>query len=300
MSKILHTVLIALLFTSLCYAQEFSMTDQGNQWAIRWFDNHCGNQDPNDPDYYECDETGVYAFRINGEIIINNTTYAILGGSTFIRQEEGIVYQYVESLGEIILYDFTLEVGDTIEIDSNSNCFGDENNNNLADVIDVSTQFIAGRDRKVITFDLIYSSNLSNNIQWIEGMGSANNPLYSTLFLCDFVEVLECFNNGEEIFSFSQSSEEICDSLLSVSEISRLEVSLVPNPVTDQSTLTINSLQNGTTITFYTLLGQFIHQKELTSNTTLVSRSNFPSSGIYFYQIQQQGQILDTQKIIVK
>lgn len=299
MNKILHTTLVFLLFTSVFYAQDFSMTDQGNKWGIRFFDEHCGNQDPDDPDYVECDYTGVYAVTINGETIINNTTYAILGGSMFIREEEGIVYQYTESQGEFILYDFTLEVGDTIEIDSNSNCFGDENNNNLADVIDVSTQFIAGQDRKVITFDLIYGSNFSSNIQWIEGIGSTNNPIYPNLFLCDFVEFLECFNNGEEIFSFSQNEEE-CNSLLSIPEIPKVTTLLTPNPVTEQSVLTINNFQNKTTITFYNLLGQYIDQKEITNNSMIINRTDFPATGIYFYQIAQNGVITDTQKFIVK
>ena len=95
-------------------------------------------------------------------------------------------------------------------------------------------------------------------------------------------------------------NEEDCDSLLNVSEISKVTTSLAPNPVTEQSVLTINNFQNSATITFYNLLGQYIDQKEILSNTTTINHSDFPASGIYFYQLQQEGKIISTQKLIVR
>lgn len=296
-------LILLVLQGTISYAQEFSITDQGNKWGIRYYDEYCGNQDPNDPDYVECEYTGVSVARINGEAVFNNITYAFIEGSSFgdlfIREEEGIVYQYAGDEEEIILYNFTLEVGDVVPLGSDVGCITDENNNNLADVIDVSTQFIAGYDRKVITFDIGYGSNFSNNVQWIEGIGSANDATNPDFLLCDLIFVLDCFNNGEEIFSFSQFEEE-CNALLNLSENSKITTSLTPNPIAEQATLTINTFLPNTTIIFYNLLGQRINQKELTSNTTMIDRSDFPSSGMYFYQIQNEGKILDAQKFIVK
>ncbi len=299
MKKLL--LLILLLSVTNSFAQDFSITDQGNKWGLKYFDGHCDNNE--DPDI-ECEQDGVELIRINGEAVFNNITYAILegsftGGAMYIREEQGVVYQYSESEGEIILYDFTLEVGDTIEIGPEASCFDDENNNNLADVIDVSTEFIAGYDRKVITFDIIYGSNFSGNVQWIEGIGSANDPTNPDFLLCDFVIVINCFNNGEEIFSFTENEEE-CDSALSTSEIPKVTALLTPNPITEQSLLTINNFQDNTTITFYNILGQFISKKEVTNNAMVIHRSDFPSNGIYFYQIDQDGVIAKTQKFIVK
>lgn len=299
MKKLL--LLLLLLSVTKFFAQDFSITDQGNKWGLKYFDGHCDNNE--DPDI-ECEQDGVALVRINGEVIFNNITYAILegsftGGAMYIREDQGIVYEYLESVGEFILYDFTLEVGDTIEIGPEASCFGDENNNNLADVIDVSTELIAGQDRKVITFDIIYGSNFSNNVQWIEGIGSVNDPTNPDFLLCDFVVALACFNNGEEIFSFAQNEEE-CNSALSAPEIPKVTTLLTPNPIAEQSVLTINNFQNNTTIAFYNLLGQFINKKEVTNNTMVINRSDFPATGIYFYQIAQNGVIADSQKFIVK
>jgi hypothetical protein len=301
MKKVL---LIILVFQcSISYSQEFSMTDQGNKWGYRSYDEFC------DPEYDDCYYTVLHASRVNGETTINGTTYAILQTassinptwytSSTIREEEGVVYRYSESNGESILYDFTLEVGDAIEIENEGDCSMDDNENGFADVIDVSTQFIAGENRKVITFDVINGSSFSNYVQWIEGIGSTNNFSSSFAAYCHFFISLECFNNGDEIFTFSGSDAD-CDSLLSLPETSEITTSLAPNPITEQATLTISTFQPNTILTFYNILGQHITQKELTSSTTVINRSDFPSSGIYFYQIQNEGTILNTQKFIVK
>lgn len=293
MKKLLLIILLCNL--SNIQAQEFSITDQGNKWGIRWYDGHCDTNPESG-----CNPTGLYAAEIIGEIFINNITYTILSGleELYIREEEGIVYQYVENEEEIILYDFTLEVGDTVPLGPEVGCVDDENNNNLADVIEVSTEFIAGYNRKVITFDIGYGSNFSDNVQWIEGIGSANEPTNPDFLLCDLVFFVDCFNNGEEIFSFS-SFEEECNELLSTPEVLEITTQLTPNPITEQSTLTINTFQNNTTIIFYNTLGQRLRQKELTNNRMTINRDDFPSSGIYFYQIAQNGVVVDTQKFII-
>lgn len=301
MKKILLFILLFSITNS--FAQDFSMADQGNKWGFRSYDEFC------DPDYDDCHYTVLHAYRINGEVNINGITYSILEGSSsiisswfsagFIREEEGIVYSYSESQGESILYDFNLEVGDALEIDFHGDCTMDENGNGLADVIDVSTQFIAGQDRKVITFDAINQSSFSYYEQWIEGIGSTISFSSDFQAYCHFFISLSCFNNSNEIFNFSGADSD-CDSLLSIPESSEITTLLTPNPVTEQSVLTINNFQNNTTITFYNLLGQLIDQKVVTNNTMIINRSSFPSTGIYFYQIAQDGVIADAQKFIVK
>ncbi|MEP0265205.1 T9SS type A sorting domain-containing protein [Dokdonia sp.] len=301
-------LIFLILQCAISYAQDFSLTDQGNRWGVRYYDGFC---DPDNPDTMGCSETNLNGYRINGEVIINDITYAVLEATfndnnpnwntyLFLREENGIVYSYTETQGEQILYNFTLEVGDSIEIGFGGDCFDDENNNQMADVIDVSTQFIAGQNRKVITFDVFNNTNFSNSyVQWIEGLGDTGDLISPIVVFCDTPSFLNCFNNGNELFIFAENEED-CDSLLSISEIQKTTATLTPNPITDQSIVTINNPQNNTTIAFYNLLGQLISQEELTSNTTVINRSDFPSNGIYFYQIQQQGQVLETQKFIVK
>ena len=298
-------LVLLLVLSSITYSQDFSMTDQGNKWGYRSYDPQC---DPNDPYDGDCLETSLDGYRINGETTINGTTYAIMERttnftsswffSTFIRKEEGVVYTYSESQGETILYDFNLEVGDMIEIEFEADCTLDDNDNGFADVIEVSTQFIAGKNRKVITFDIINNSNFSGYEQWIEGIGSTIDLYTRFLVYCDYAIALNCFNNGTEIFNFVGDTE--CDDLLSLPETPKITTSLTPNPIKEQSTLTINTFQPNTTIAFYNLLGQRISQKELTNSTMVIDRSDFPSSGMYFYQIQSEGKVLDAQKFIVK
>ncbi len=302
--------LFFILFQSftIINAQEFSITDQGNRWGARFFDGFC---DPDIPDTAGCIETGLYGYRIQGETIINNITYAILevtfiadppnwNPHSFIREENGVVYYYSETEGEQILYDFTLEVGDIIDVDFGGDCFNDENNNQMADVIDVSTQFIAGQNRKVITFDVYTSTNFSESyVQWIEGLGDTSDLLAPIVVFCDTPVILTCFNDGNELFVFNEFEGE-CDNLLNIQENSQITTTLTPNPIVEQSLLTINNFQNNATITIYNLLGQRVDQKEVTNNSIEINRSVFPSTGIYFYQVAQNGIIADTQKFIVR
>ena len=281
------------------HAQEISMIDPDNKWGYLSEDPLC---DPDDPYDGDCIQFFLDVYRINGETEINGISYAIMERatainptwifSTFIREEEGVIYTYSETDGEVVLYDFNLEVGDLLDVGYGGDCFYDDNGNGYADVIDVSTQFIAGQNRKVITFDV-------QNEQWIEGIGSNVNFFSHFQVYCDFGQVISCFNSGEEIFSFFEIDGQ-CSDLLNIPESPKLITLLSPNPITTQSQLTLSSFQNNTTISFYNLLGQRINQKEITSNSIAIHRTDFPSSGIYFYQIEQDGQVIDSKKFMVK
>ncbi|WP_299682570.1 T9SS type A sorting domain-containing protein [uncultured Dokdonia sp.] len=298
MKKLLR--IIVLFSFTISISQELSITDQGNKWGYLSEDPLC---DPTDPYNGDCIQFFLDIYRINGETEINGIAYKIMERasainptwtfSTFIREEEGVVYTYSEANGEMILYNFNLEVGDFLDVGYGGDCFYDDNGNGYADVIDVSTQFIAGQNRKVITFDV-------QNEQWIEGIGSNVSFFSHFQVYCDFGETISCFNNGEEeIFSFFEINGE-CSELLNIPEVSKVTTSLTPNPITEQSTVTINNFQSNTTISFYNILGQFITQKEITNSTMNINRTDFPSSGIYFYQITQNNVIIDTQKFMVK
>lgn len=293
-------LLLILLFSIITiHAQEFSMTDQGNQWILR-ISQFCG-------DLPDCSEFEISGYRTNGEQDINGITYSIIEFyntltnqwqfSSSLRQEGDRVYILQQNQEEeSLLYDFTLEVGDSaiifpIEAE-------DTNENGIADVTAVTTEFIAGEMRKVITFDVSApDSTFSEFEQWIEGIGSTTNLIHPFRSIIDATYNLGCFGDGIEFFPFSEEGD--C-SLLNISEVPEITTSLTPNPIRDQSTLTINNFQNNTIISFYNVLGQYINQKRIITPTTIINHNDFPSSGIYFYQIEQDGVVIGTQKLIVK
>ena len=295
MKKILLFFLVLQFSTS--YSQNFSLTNQGNRWTVE-ITQFCG-------DLPDCNDFEISGYRTNGEELINEFTYSIIEFyntftnqwqfSNYLREEGAIVYILQQNQDEeSVLYDFTLEVGDA----STLLVVEDTNQNGVADVTAVTTEFIAGEMRKVITFDVpTQDSAISEFEQWIEGIGSTTNLILPFQSVVDASYNLGCFGDGIAFYPFSEGGE--C-SLLNLSEASIITTSLTPNPITEQATLTINTFQPNTSIAFYNILGQRITQKELTSSTTIIDRSDFPSSGMYFYQIQQEGFILDTQKFIVK
>lgn len=297
MNKTLHTTLVFLLCSSIFYAQGFPITDQGNRWSVE-VSQFCG-------DLPDCNDFEITGYRVNGEEVVNGNTYAIIEFyntftnqwqfSSYLRQEGDLVYIFRPNQEqESLLYDFSLEVGDA----STLLVIEDTNQNGVADVTAVTTEFIAGEMRKVITFDVpTLDSTISEFEQWIEGIGSTTNLILPFQSVVDASYNLGCFGNGVELYPFSEIED--C-SLLNTDSFISTTSSLTPNPISEQSQLTIDQFQGNTSISFYNLLGQLIDQKEVTNNTMAINRSDFPSTGIYFYQIEQNGVITDTQKFIVK
>ncbi|WP_299764898.1 T9SS type A sorting domain-containing protein [uncultured Dokdonia sp.] len=291
-------LLVTLLLTIFEFnAQNFSMIDQGNRWTVE-ITQFCG-------DLPDCNDFEISGYRTNGQEVINEITYTTIEFyntftnqwqfSSYLREEASTIYILSTNQDEeSILYDFTLEVGDSASIIP----VEDTNQNGLADVTAVTNEFIAGEMRKVITFDVpTPDSFISDFEQWIEGIGSTTNLINPFRSVIDASYNLGCFGDGIEFFPFSEEGN--C-SLLNISEVPEITASLTPNPIRDQSTLTINNFQNNTIISFYNVLGQYINRKKIITPTTIINHNDFPSSGIYFYQIEQNGVILDTQKFIVK
>lgn len=295
MKKLLLVTLLLSIFEF--NAQNFSITDQGNRWTVE-ITQFCG-------DLPDCNDFEISGYRTNGQEVINGITYATIEFyniftnqwqlSSYLREETSIIYILSPNQDEeSILYDFTLEVGDSASIIP----LEDTNQNGLADVTAVTNEFIAGEMRKVITFDVpTPDSFISDFEQWIEGIGSTTNLINPFRSVIDAGYNLGCFGDGIEFFPFSEEGN--C-SLLNISEVPEITTSLIPNPIRDQSTLTVNNFQNNTIISFYNVLGQYINRKRIITPTTIINHNDFPSSGIYFYQIEQDGVVIDTQKLIVK
>ena len=161
--------------------------------------------------------------------------------------------------------------------------------------------------RKKIVFgnaDSVFCESPNNNLGevWIEGIGSLTG-FNSRFFNLDLVSCISCYaEDGVNFFypaTETFSTEDCRIASLSIEDVFVFKSTITPNPITEQSTLTINQFQNNTTISFFNILGQYITQKEITNSTITINRSDFPSSGIYFYQITQDGIVVDTQKFIV-
>ncbi len=184
--------LYSLLLTSILYQLAFSQsfTDPGNQWNTRFSGGWS---------FYNTE-----IFRFSGDTMIMNTFYnkmyltndsastAVWHYAGAIREWEGRIYTFLPgTFEEGLLYDFTIEAGDTTYI-INDWC------REPFPMVCISTDSIEinGSNRKTLLFEYPYS-------QWIEGIGSLQGPLYSGIDYCVadiYYDLLCYYNNGNQLY----------------------------------------------------------------------------------------------------
>ncbi len=153
----------------------------------------------------------TYLFKMGKDTTICNKIYtrilwcpnsqsneAECGIWTHIRQEEGRIYRYSESCRETLIYDFTLQQGDTIR-------HGLDDSYGLGVVSKVDTINYNGVLRKTLTIDypqLFPFPMLPIKRTWIEGIGDIFHPFDHVLCLssnCEFTSSVICFSNKNGI-----------------------------------------------------------------------------------------------------
>ncbi len=284
-------LLMMFLCSFIVNAQEFISILQGdNEWGI---------------DFWGAEfDTGTISITstpvtLTDEVIFNGITYKRLRNvvgegisiQCLLREEEGVLYQYVEGGSEIVLLDFTLEVGDTFQIGVDT-CFAFFSEAYEITVIDVYEEFFAGETRKFIVFDVGEEEET-----WIEGIGSTNG-LIPGFEDPDSGTYLACFTrNGET--SFFNNMTSCTNTTLSIDETRLSGINFYPNPVSNISTIYIPNRFNIDTIKIYDISGRLIKNIDITTEAYLIHKTDF-KSGIYIYQLFSKDQVLASEQFVVK
>ena len=191
----------------------------------------------------------------------------------FLRQDSLKLYIYDNA--DLLLYDFDLEIGDTLPLTYN----------NFADNITVeSISFlqVGTETRKV--FQL--SSNTGGISELIEGIGH-NYGLIGTMQPFEFYENgLVCFTLADT--SYYPNFGAPCDLDVSVNEMVNFSsVSVFPNPVTETVSIQTENSSTIQSVFISTLLGErkSIDFRISNENTIELNLKNQPS-GIYIIEIQ--------------
>ena len=203
--KIYIILLIVLLTVSSANSQNTAFLNTDKLWAV--LHEYSGvHIHPNDP--YPFIKTTWY--KIGGDTIINEKNYKHLLASNdslklhwtqngAIREEEMKVY-YFNNSNEILLYDFDININDTISLLRNGT-----NVNYVLDSIGFYTTEI--NELKAFYYSTFTNKNPEWKINeiWLEGIGSLNGLLNeSCAFLtpCDDNYELLCYlKNGMKIYS---------------------------------------------------------------------------------------------------
>jgi hypothetical protein len=227
------------------------------------------------------DPNGTYRyydnFCTNGEdTLINTKTYTKISRceGTYvgaIRDTLGKVYFLSkDSLNESLLYDFTVNQGDSI-----TNAYNKYNTHQPLVVSFVDSVVIDGSHRKRIHFQ---------NGYWIEGVGSSTGLFQPNFIPLNFSWTLFCMSQDSTIlYPIAQQGKGKCSLTVGIDKVEdkSSNFSVFPNPVSDQ--LTINTSEIIREILIYNTLGGLVKQEH--SNSFMVKELK---NGIYLLKVKTE------------
>lgn len=210
--------------------------------------------------------------------------YGVIRDDTLNKKVYAILFQNLNGTScpinqEFMLYDFDLQVGDSIK--TNDWClilFSDKINS-----IMYSPTFSLPN---VKNFELGY--NLGNNYLY-EGIGSS-----SGLFELNGISVS---GPQQSIYQYCRGG---CDIALGLGNKTFLstEIAIYPNPNNGLFKFTIDTPFQEAILTIFDLTGKVINQQRITQNNTQLNLLSHPK-GMYFYQLMVDGKQV-TGKLIVQ
>lgn len=284
----------------------------------------------NYPDYYQRD----YKYYIQGDTIFSGNTYHkiyktlissyyVLGSPTgpfnlmsgpsivdtnkyvgAIREDlSKRVYFLPDTIttsSEILLYDFNLNVGDTLTYSyNNSSYFLGENYVSGIDSIVVGTQY-----HKQFK---ISAPGYTNYVSIIEGVGSTFGLLEMFIDPFEWSDNLICFTyKGQNVWADSIGHPPTyipanCSlpSPVGINEhTEETQISIFPNPTT--GTINIKTpFSEITRIEIFDVLGKTIYQTRFSTSENTINLSQF-TKGVYFLKASSGNKFSTTQKIILQ
>ena len=281
--KTIITTLLLLVSACAVKAQAYIPFPVSN---AMWTERH-GNGDTT-PSYF------CYGL-INEDTTLNIVTYHKLFksvDSVFTASEcigglredsmKRIFYYDFATAHEHMLYDFSVQPGDTVDSDPGS----------AGIVYSIDSININGNYHKRINFET-YNGNFWTYGSWIEGIGNSSlGGLLGSAMLqptCDCASNLICFkqNNVWQYHNPLYISNTCINDALAVENITTAQasVSIYPNPLTGAGTIHVEGITSAAGINIYSITGTLLHTYQVTNNTNITINSNQYPAGIYYYRL---------------
>ena len=272
------------------------MVIEGNVWNIAYF-----YQDPLSPfppaAYYM-----TFVENINGDTVIDglsykklyiedNSGYRVRGYLREDIKEQKIWYRQKGGFGiEELLYDFSLEAGETFELPP-SRYEGSLYLDSITYVNIMENNDI----RRKFWFTYSEGSVMSDKETWVEGIGSDLGMSFVgfNFALGGWTELLCAFNGSEQLYQNSNYNTcYMCN--LNIDEADNTSISVYPNPVTDKIHISNEQKLPVSSIMIYDISGRLI--KSCPQGTTEIDMSDV-STGVYIIRISVEDKVI-THKII--
>lgn len=194
----------------------------------------------------------------------------------------------LDSVGEYLLYQFGLNIGDTIPL------YKVTQNDSPRVILSIDSVFVDGSYRKRYS---VSSSDLFWTDYWIEGIGSRAGLLGPYAYEFENRWELYCFEqNGEFIYPDSNCLSTSVESTINKNE----EILIFPNPAISQIKVELVNFSCALqSVSLFNITGREMISINPTSNVVTFDIKSFPS-GLYFCRILASTGSSITRKIIVE
>lgn len=218
----------------------------------------------------------------------NHLSWSLIG---FIREDSTskVFYKSLLGSGERLLYNFNVQVGDTVTI---------QNGLTLDLVVDsIDSIFVYNKYRKRIL--------LQWNEVWINGIGSMCGVLQSGFGgITGSIDMLLCYYENDTLKLTNQYFPECYYNNVGINEIDKNEINvmLYPNPVVGTSLFMIegNPDKEYFVLEIYSIIGTRLKSIIINNERQVLIRKSDFSSGLYFYKLTTSKSEIKTGKFEIE
>lgn len=294
--------LLLLLISSAVFSQEYeSLLADGKQWSTV-------------DEYYHLlfgSANRSFQYYLTGDTLINDTTYftirkfddrnMIEESPGYIREDSlGRVYFRSQISSECLIYDFSVELNDTVLF-----YYSQNPNSAVRAVVESICVFDeTGSDRKAITLKDIDIP--SNSEIWIEGIGSNRGLLESGFTFSRMVGAqynLLCYHENDSLIYLNPRFTS-CTTPQNVgvnSElVNKMVLSIFPNPIKGRSVIQWSQSFRPVQLNVYDLTGRMVFSKSIgTTTSSNLDRSDLEKGVLILEIVDKQGKAYKRQIIVL-
>ncbi|HLP11245.1 MAG TPA: T9SS type A sorting domain-containing protein [Flavobacteriales bacterium] len=324
-------LIITALFSILSesHAQYNPMLGDSTEWCIAWnFIAVRSGSYPMEFERYTATDTFYIDTLAYRKFYKDGTLIGAIYEDTATKK---VYYRSATDTASVLLYDYSLNLGDTMVVDLHNNFMGNMNDGNyIVDSIGIDT--IRGGPRKYIRLHNPLNTNLGpnglpNKLEWIESVGDIHNTLYTYMY-DDFgygIGTWNCGNQHESAIlkqeiDFAKNYVSICaassvagyvhpdtcqvDYAGNVGETKNPEtLSLFPNPSNGNDlTIDVNGilLKKNMTVTICDETGRMVYSAMKNPAANSIKLDNLDlKNGIYFVTLLGDQTVIAKSKLVV-
>jgi hypothetical protein len=213
-----------------------------------------------------------------------------------LREEADIVYYRPPNSSEGVLYDFTLEIGDSALV-RNIFCGVEEI---PIHIVNIDTVEYFGKSLRR------WHLGADGNVEelWIEGIGSLNGPLYTKYWYCIVCPIWEllCFHNNDTLEFIAEGETGCYHSSVGINDRYGKgdDLIILPNPVMKGSEISVETATKPVSIALFNSAGLLIRTiNPVNDKKTFIETSSF-ESGLYFITVMTNDNKKVTKKILIQ